>query len=116
MLISDTGQCQPLKYLKKHRETASKMRARIDDVDVNGIPDNPELFRWLDAHKYRGLRLCEYKIHHPRACRAYAFQPQRGLVIARIEDKTLSGQQFNDTLRVVWALIDRFLEEGERYD
>jgi len=115
MLISPTGQCQPLKYLKKHRETAPRMKARIDDVDRNGPPENPELFKWLDNHKHKGFRLCEYKVHSPRACRAYAFQTNRGFVIVRIEDKTENDQQFNETMESVKATIDRFLEEGSEY-
>jgi len=39
--------------------------------------------------------LCEYKVHHPRASRSYAFQTDRGFVIARIEDKTESDQELN---------------------
>lgn len=113
ILVSNTGQCQPLKYLKKNRDTAPIMIARIEDVDKNGPPANQELFRWLDMHKYREHRLCEYKVHHPRACRAYAFQTGRGLVIARIEDKTTSEERFNDAIGAVKAMIDRFLEEGE---
>ena len=116
MLVSGSGQCQPIKYLKKNRETAPVMRARIDDVDRNGPPPNPELFRWLDEHKRRGYRACEYKVHHPRACRAYAFQTPRGFVIVRIDDKTENDQQFNATMRSVKATFDQFLEEGERYD
>lgn len=116
MLVSASGQCQPLKYLKKNRETAPNMRARIKDIDVNGPPPNKELFRWLDNHKHRGLRLCEYKVHHPRACRAYAFQTERGFVIARFEDKTENDQQFNETMSLVKAAIDEFLEEGEKYE
>ncbi len=50
-----------------------------------------------------------------RACRAYAFETSRGLVIARIEDKTDSDKRSNETMRTVKALIDRFLEEGEMY-
>lgn len=115
MLVSDSGRCQPLKYLMKNRETAPRMRARIDDVDRNGPPDNPELFKWLDAHKHGGMRLCEYKVHSPKACRAYAFLTSRGFVIARIEDKTENNQQFNDTMDSVKAMIDRFMEEGETY-
>ena len=72
MLVSSSDQCQPKKYLRKNRETAPVMLARIRDVDQNGPPPNQELFRWLDEHQHRGLRLCEYKVHHPRACRAYA--------------------------------------------
>lgn len=116
MLVSDSGQCQPFKYLKKNRETAPVMRARIDDIDRNGPPPNPELFRWLDDHKHRGHRACEYKVHHPRACRAYAFQTSRGFVIVRIEDKTENDQQFNATMKTVKAIFDQFLEEGERYE
>lgn len=116
MLVSDGGRCQPLKYLLKNRETAPIMLARIDDVDRNGPPPNQELFKWLDAHTHRGHRLCEYKVHHPRACRAFAFQTARGLVIARIEDKTTNARQFNHTVTVVKSLIDRFLEEGETYE
>jgi hypothetical protein len=56
------------------------------------------------------------KVHHPRACRAYAFQTSRGFVIVRIEDKTESDQQFNATMRSVTATFDQFLEEGERYE
>jgi len=26
-----------------------------------------ELFKWLDPHKRRGHRVCEHKVHHPRA-------------------------------------------------
>jgi len=116
MLVSASGQCQPLKYLRKNRETAPVMVARIRDVDENGPPANQELFKWLDAHKPRGHRLCEYKVHHPRACRGYAFQTERGLVIARIADKTQSDQEFNDTIKSVKMLIDAFLEEGEIYE
>lgn len=116
MLASDAGQCQPLKYLMKNRETAPVMLARIRDVDLNGPPANQELFKWLDAHKHRGLRLCEFKVHRPRACRAYAFQTERGLVIARIEDKTTSDRELKETLNLVKAMIDRFLEEGETYE
>ncbi len=115
MLVSDAGQCQPMKYLNKNRETAPRMKARIEDIDRNGPSENPELFKWLDVHKYRGMRLCEYKVHGPRACRAYAFQTSRGLVIARIEDKTNNNQQFNEAMESVKAAIDRFLEEGETY-
>jgi len=115
MLVTASGQCQPLKYLRKHRETAATVMARIDEVDRNGPPGNPELFKWLDLQRHRGLRLCEYKVHHPRACRVYAFETPRGLVIARIEDKTGGEQRFNATTRTVKAMIDRFLEEGERY-
>lgn len=61
MLVANTGQCQPLKYLRKHRDTAPIMRARIEDVDTNGPPANQVLFRWLDTHTYRGHRLSEYK-------------------------------------------------------
>jgi hypothetical protein len=116
MLVSESGQCQPLKYLKKNRETAPNMMARIKDIDSNGPPPNQELFRWLDSHKQRGLRLCEYKVHHPRACRAYAFKTNRGYVIARIEDKTENDKQFNQTLKRVKAAIDEFFEEGEQYE
>ena len=116
MLVSASGQCQPLKYLRKNRETAPVMLARIKDVDDNGPPANQELFKWLDPHKHRGHRLCEYKVHHPRACRGYAFQTDRGLVMARIQDKTDSDQEFNDTMKSVKAQIDAFLEEGEIYE
>jgi hypothetical protein len=115
MLVSSSGQCQPLKYLKKNRETAPHMLARIKDVDQNGPPANQELFRWLDAHKHRGLRFCEYKVHHPRACRAYAAQTERGYVIVRIEDKTNNDQQFNETMKAAKTLVDEFLGSGERY-
>jgi hypothetical protein len=116
MLMSDSGQCQPLKYLKKNRETAPVMLARIQDVDRNGPSLNQELFRWLDAHKHGGHRACEYKVHHPRPCRAYAFQTARGFVIVRIEDKTANAPAFNATMRAVKATFDRFLKEGERYE
>ena len=116
MLVSETGQCQPLKYLKKNRETAPVMLARINDIDANGPSPNQELFRWLDNHKHRGFRLCEYKVHHPRACRAYAFETGRGYVIARIEDKTESDKQFNEDMASTKAAIDEFLEEGEIYE
>jgi hypothetical protein len=116
MLVSVSGQCQPLKFLKRNRETAPQMLARIADVDRNGPPPNQELFRWLDAHKHRGYRPCEYKVHHPRACRAYAFLTSRGFVIVRIEDKIENDQQFNDTMRSVKATFDQFLKEGERYE
>ncbi len=96
--------------------TAPVMVARIKDVDENGPPANQELFKWLDAHKHRGHRLCEYKVHHPRACRGYAFQTDRGLVIARIADKTESDQELSDTTRAVKMLIDAFLEGGEIYE
>jgi len=115
MLVSSSGQCQPKKYLKKNRETAPAILARIRDVDQNGPPPNQELFRWLDEHKHRGLRLCEYKIHHPRACRGYGVYTNRGYVIVRIEDKTLNDQQFNDTMKSVKASIDEFLGDGEKY-
>ena len=92
------------------------MLDRIKVVDENGPPANQELFKWLDPHKYRGHRLCEYKVHHPRACRGYAFQTDRGLVMARIEDKIESDQAFNDTMKAVKAQIDAFLEEGEIYE
>jgi hypothetical protein len=91
------------------------MLARIRDVDQNGPPPNQELFRWLDAHKHGGYRACEYKVHHPRACRAYAFVTGYGFVIIRIEDKTNNDQQLNDTMRSVTAAFDLFLKEGERY-
>ena len=113
MLVSSSGQCQPKKYLKKNRETAPVMLARIRDIDQNGPPSNQELFRWLDAH--RGLRLCEYKVHHPRASRAYAAKTHRGYVIVRIEDKTLNDQQFNETMKSVKASTDEFLRDGEKY-
>jgi hypothetical protein len=115
MLVSDAGQCQPLKYLKKNRETAPPMLARITDVDQHGPPPNQELFRWLDAHKHGGYRACEYKVHHPRACRGYAFLTDRGFVIVRIEDKTENDQQFNETMRSVKAAFGRFMKEGARY-
>ena len=91
------------------------MLARLHDVDQNGPPPNQELFRWLDAHRHRGVRLCEYKVHHPRACRAYAFKTDRGYVVVRIDDKTLNDQQFNETMKSVKAAIDEFLGDGERY-
>jgi hypothetical protein len=115
MLVSDSGQCQPLKYLKKNRESAPQMLARIKDVDQNGPPPNQELFRWLDAHKHGGYRAREYKVHHPRACRAFAFSTGHGFVIVRIEDKTENDQHFNETLRSVKTILDQFLKEGERY-
>ncbi len=96
--------------------TAPVMLARIKDVDENGPPANQELFKWLDPHRHRGHRLCEYKVHHPRACRGYAFQTDRGLVIARIADKTKSDQELSDTTRAVKMLIDPFLEGGEIYE
>jgi len=96
--------------------TAPAMLARIKDVDENGPPANQELFKWLDPHKHRGHRVCEYKVHHPRACRGYAFQTERGLVMVRIEDKTESDQEFNDTMKSVKAQMDEFLEEGEIYE
>jgi|GEM_PF-3345257 len=115
MLVTSSGQCQPKKYLKKNRETAPTMLARIRDIDQNGPPPNQELFRWLDEHKHRNLRLCEYKVHHPRACRAYAAYTESGYVIVRIEDKTENDQQFNDTMKSVKASIDEFLGDGEKY-
>lgn len=115
MLVSASGQCQPLKYLRKNGETAPQMLARIKDVDQNGPPANQELFKWLDSQRHRGFRICEYKVHHPRACRAYAFATDRGLVIARIEDKTESDQQLNVTMKRVKAAIDEFLKDGEEY-
>jgi hypothetical protein len=116
MLASDSGRCQPLKYLQKNRETAPHMLARINDVDQHGPPPNQELFRWLDGHSHDRKRACEYKVHHPRACRAYAFRTDRGYVIVRIEDKTENAQQFNATMRAVKAAFAKFLEEGERYE
>lgn len=115
MLVSSSGQCQPKKYLKKNRETAPAVLARLHDVDQNGPPPNQELFRWLDAHRYKGLRLCEYKVHHPRTCRAYAIRTDRGYVVVRIDDKTLKNQQFNDTMKLIKAAIDEFFEDGEKY-
>ena len=109
MLVADSGQCQPLKYLRKHRETAPHMAARIKDVDLHGPPPNRELFRWLDSHACAGHRACEYKVHHPRACRAFAFLTRRGFVIVRIEDKTENDQHFNTTMRSVKATFDQFL-------
>ncbi len=116
MLTSRTGRCQPLKYLKKNRETAPYMLARIRDVDRNGPTPNRELFRWLAGSKYRGFRLCEYKVHHPRACRAYAFRTDRGFVIARVADKTEDDRELNATLDAVRAAIDRFIEGGRQYE
>ena len=116
MLVTDCGQCQPLKYLKKNRETAPTMLARIKGVDQHGPPPNEELFRWLDQHGVGGHRACEYKVHHPRACRAFAFQTSRGFVIVRIEDKTESNQKLNACMRSVKATFKQFLKEGERYD
>jgi len=116
MLVSSSGRCQPLKYLEKNRETASQMLARIKDVDQNGAPPNQELFRWLDGHTHRGFRLCEYKVHHPRPCRGYAFRTKRGFVIARIDDKTNNDRQFNRGIRAVKALIDEFLDGGQDYE
>ena len=72
--------------------------------------------RWLDAQKHGAHRACEYKVHHPRACRAFAFQTTRGFVIVRIEDKTENDQQFNETMRSVEAAFGQFLKEGERYE
>lgn len=115
MLVSSSGQCQPKKYLIKNRETAVVMLARIRDVDQNGPPPNQELFRWLDAHRHRNLRLCEYKVHHPRASRAYAVKTGHGYVIVRIENKTLNDQQFNETMKSVKTAIDEFLGDGEKY-
>lgn len=83
--------------------------------DQNGPSANQELFRWLDAHRHKGLRLCEYKVHHPRASRAYAAKTGRGYVIVRIEDKTLNDQQFNETMKSVKVAIDEFLGDGEKY-
>ena len=85
-------------------------------VSASGPPANQELFKWLDPHKYRGHRLCEYKVHHPRACRGYAFQTDRGLVMARIADKTESDQELSDTTRAVKMLSDAFLEGGEIHE
>ena len=116
MLVTESGQCQPLKYLKKNRETAPTMLARIKGVDRHGPPPNKELFRWLSLHNVDGHRACEYKVHHPRACSAFAFQTSRGFVIVRIEDKTESNQKFNDCMRSVKAIFEQFLKEGERYD
>lgn len=116
VLVSESGVCQPLKYLRKHRETAPVVMERINRVDRSGPLENPELFRWLDSHRHRGYRLCEYKIHHPRACRVYAFRSLAGFVVVRIENKTTSETAFNDTMSVVKASIDRFITEGERYD
>ncbi len=116
MLVTDSGQCQPLKYLKKNRETAPVMLARIDDVDQHGPPPNEELFRWLSLHSVEGHRACEYKVHHPRACRAFAFETNRGLVIVRIEDKAVNNQKFNECMRSAKAAFARFLKEGERYE
>jgi hypothetical protein len=115
MLVSGSGQCQPKKYLKKHRESAPAMLGRIRDVDQNGPPPNQELFRWLDRHKHRGLRLCEYKVHHPRACRAYVVETNRGFVIVRVDDKTNNDAEFNESMKSVKATIDEFLGDGERY-
>jgi hypothetical protein len=36
-------------------------------------------------------------------------------VLARIEDKTESDQQFNVTMKRVKAAIDEFLKDGEEY-
>jgi len=113
MLVSADGRCQSKKYLMKNRETAPAMLARIRDVDRNGPPPNQELFRWLDVH--RSMRMCEYKVHHPRACRAFAARTRRGFVVVRIEDKTENDQQFNETIRAVKASIDEFLRDGKRY-
>lgn len=115
MLVSSSGQCQPKKYLKKNRETAPAMLGRIKDIDLHGPPPNQELFRWLDRHKHKGLRLCEYKVHHPRACRAYVVETSRGFVIVRIDDKTANDAEFNETMRNVKTMIDEFLKDGERY-
>jgi hypothetical protein len=116
MLVSAAGRCQSLTYLRKNRDTAPRMLARIHDVDRNGPPANQELFRWLDGYNHRGCRVCEYKVHHPRACRAYGFQTERGWVIFRIEDKTDSERQFNQTMRSVHAAMDDFLKEGGDYE
>jgi len=106
MLVTDSGQCQPL----------PTMLARIRSIDQNGPPPNEELFRWLSLHNVRGHRACEYKVHHPRACRAFAFETSRGFVIVRIEDKTESGHKFTEGMRSVKAAFEQFLREGERYD
>ena len=79
-------------------------------------PPNEELFRWLSLHNVDGHRAREYKVHHPRACRAFAFQTSRGFVIVRIDDKTESNQKLNDCMRSVKATFKQFLKEGERYD
>jgi hypothetical protein len=80
MLVTDSGQCQPLKYLKKNRETAPTT------------------------------------VHHPRACRAFAFETSRGFVIVRIEDKAENNRKFNECMRSVKATFEQFLKEGESYD
>lgn len=116
MLVSESGRCQPLKYLSKHRETAPAMLARFHYVDRNGTPSNPELFRWLGTENHRSFRLCEFKVHHPRACRAYAFMTSRGIVIARIEDKTTSNRRVEETIRLVKTMIDEFVRDGEEYE
>jgi hypothetical protein len=116
VLVTSSGQCQALRYLKQHRETAPRVLARIRQIDLNGPLSNPELFRWLDGHRHKGLRLCEYKVHSPRACRAFAFLSGRGFVIVRIEDKTTSDERFNDTMSRVKASIDEFIRDGERYE
>ena len=92
------------------------MLDRIDGIDRNGPSANQELFKWLDAHRYRGFRMCEYKVHHPHACRAYAFRTERGFVITRIEDKTEDDRRFNQTIESVKDMFDYFLEGGERYE
>ncbi|GEM_PF-2734541 len=91
-------------------------REQAPGGDENGPPANQELFKWLNAHKHLGHRLCEYKVHHPRACRGYAFQTDRGLVIARIADKSESDQELNDTMKSVKMLSGAFLEGGEIYE
>ena len=92
------------------------MLARIDSIDQHGPPPNQELFRWLDGYRLGGYRACEYKVHHPHACRAYAFRTNRGFVIVRIEDKTENAQQISETMRTVKTAFTQFLEEGEKYE
>lgn len=92
------------------------MVARIEWVDRQGPPANQELFRWLEEPAYRGFRLCEYKVHHPRACRAYVFLTERGFVIARIADKTTNAREFNKHIEAAKRSIDSFIEEGARYE
>lgn len=85
-------------------------------MDRNGPPANQELFKWLDGRSDHGHRICEYKVHHPHACRAFAFVTDRGFVIVRIEDKTQNARRLEETLRDVRNLTDAFAEEGEFHE
>lgn len=75
LLFDASGDCEMLAFLDQLSGTERrKLLARLQRADL-GHP--------LGTEQYRGLgpRLCEFKLHSPRALRVYAFVTSRGYVL-----------------------------------